>query len=280
MDYGLDYEGDMGGMGGGGHAARSPTASMGNNNTQTGSGSRKRTSYDEQTMHAVTIKQMMGSQPQQISDSNGLQLPDGRNLYHVQFVAAVRSFEDNSTHVMYTMEDGTGGVMEVKQWLDDNAECTAISELRQACSKEHIYLKVVGQLKDYDGKKMVVADSIRPLSTGNEITHHFLQVVYEGEKHKQGTSGSTGSFRQPGFAGTPVLSRGAPLANNGGGESAIRQEIIMELANGGENGNTIDTVINVLRGKYEEESIRQEISYLSGEGKIYSTIDDQHYAVA
>jgi len=282
MDYTLDYEGNMGGMGGGGHGgAQTPSSTGGNNNNNTqSSGSRKRGSYDEQTVHSVTIKLMMESEPQSSVDSAGLKLRDGRNLHHVQFVASVRSVEDHSTHVMYEMEDGTGGVMHVKQWLDDNQECTAISNLRQQCTQAHVYLKVVGVLKDYDGQKTVLADSIRPLSTSNEITHHFLQVVYQGEMHKRG--GNTMGFesfhqQRPGFAGTPQMNRGAPMTNNAG--NGVQDDIVRELKSYS-GGCRIEEVINVLRGKYSEDQIREGIAYLSSEGTIYSTTDEDTYAVA
>ncbi|KAL7572118.1 hypothetical protein ACA910_001755 [Epithemia clementina (nom. ined.)] len=285
MDYGLDYEGDMGGgdySGGGG--SRTPSAGGSSQRGGGGSASRKRTSYDEQTIRAVTVNMMTKCSSPQMGDGNGLQLPDGRSLYHVQFVAAVRSLEDNSTHIMYHMEDGTGGVINVKQWLDDSSECTGVVELRRACSKEHVYLKVVGQLKDYDGQKLVLADSIRPLTTANQITHHFLQVVYQAEMHKQGKHGS-GAFPQPqsssvmGFSGTPVASRGPLNSSGDNGDTALRREVLHAFTQH-DMGNSINNVIDLLTSKFPEEAIRNEITYLSNEGKLYSTIDEDHLGVA
>lgn len=266
----MDYAGDggspqMGGGGGGGSQD---------------SGRKRRTSQDEQTIRAVTINMMLSAQPQQMSDSQGLQLPDGRNLYHVKFVAAVRSVDDNSTHVMYQLEDGTGGLMDVKQWVDDGQDCSAVTELRQLCNREHVYLKIVGTLKDYDGRKMVLADAIRPLSTANEISHHFLEVVYQGEMHKKGGDMKMGGAAVHGFAGTPIMNRGAPLASGGNdGDSALRQAVIRGFT-GDENGVSVFTVVNELRGQYTEEMIRKEITYLQSEGRLYSTIDEEHYNVS
>jgi hypothetical protein len=41
-------------------------------------------------------------------ESGSMQLADGRKLYHVKLVGAVRSVEDFSTNVVYEVEDGTG----------------------------------------------------------------------------------------------------------------------------------------------------------------------------
>ena len=51
--------------------------------------------------------------------------------------------------------------------------------------QEHKYLKVIGQIKDYEGKKILVATWVHPLNTGNELTHHMLQVIYSAEKNKR-----------------------------------------------------------------------------------------------
>ena len=37
---------------------------------------------------------------------------------------------------------------------------------------------------NYDNKFSIIADTVKVLSTGNELAHHFLEVVYSGEKYK------------------------------------------------------------------------------------------------
>lgn len=266
MNYGLDYEGDSQMTG------AAPSSSRASGKDAGEKSGRKRASQDEQTITYVTVSMMLSSRSQQIHDSNGLQLPDGRNLYHVQFIAAVRSLDDNSTHILYHMEDGTGGVIQVKQWLEDASECSAVAELRKACSKDATYLKVVGQLKDYEGQKIVLADSIRPLTTPNQITHHFLQVLYYSELHKKSTL--AGNHRN-----APALQRGAPMALAGNSGSGMRQAILTAFS-ASEMGSTISKVVGSLSGRYPEDAIRQEIQYLSSEGKLYSTIDEEHFGVA
>ena len=269
----------MSGMGGGGMM---PSHNTPGSSSQRGSGTRKRAAYDEQTIQSVTISQMVQSEPQNPNDMTGLMLPDGRKLYHVEFTAAVRSFEDNSTHVMYQMEDGTGGVMNVKKWLEDTTECTAVTELRRLCSKEAIYLKVVGQLKDYDGSKIVLADSIRPISTGNQLTHHFLQVVYQAELYKRGREGGNlgmGAASMGGFQGTPVMNR-TPLVStsnmHSGDETPLRQAVLQafRVDNDDDPGILTTNVIADLKRQFPEEAIRNEINYLCGEGRLYSGASD------
>lgn len=41
-----------------------------------------------------------------------------------------------------------------------------------------MYVKVVGHLKAFQGKKSVNVNRIIPVDSVDELTHHFLQVIY------------------------------------------------------------------------------------------------------
>lgn len=230
---GMDYQGDNGGgfqNYGGGGGMGSPQQQGGSSQNQ-----RSRRSYDEQTLIPVTIKMALGAVNDASSgDGNdgNLILQDGRKLTHIQLVAAVRSVADHSTNVLYELEDGTG-LMEVKQWFDDN-DCAYLQELKSQTVKDNIYVKVVGQIKMYDNKCMVIANSIRPLVSnkdggdtmkrtgGNELTHHMLSVIYSAEKYKRsmdivGASNNyVGGSSGIGFNGVQSP-QGPALSNNRGG---------------------------------------------------------------
>jgi len=175
---GMDYQGGGGGFGGG--TPITPQSSAGGRNSA--GGGRARKSYDEQTVQPVTISMIMSSQTDASDDGQVLQ--DGRKLHHVKVVGAVRTCENFSTNCVYQIEDGTG-LIEVKQWVDNVSDVQAVQELRNACMKDNIYLACIGQIKDYDGKKMIAADHVRPVTTGNELTYHMLEVVYAGEQSKR-----------------------------------------------------------------------------------------------
>ena len=44
------------------------------------------------------------------------------------------------------------------------------------------YIRVIGEVADYYGVHEIIAFDIRPVSSGNEVTHHFLEVAYSYEK--------------------------------------------------------------------------------------------------
>jgi hypothetical protein len=49
------------------------------------------------------------------------------------------------------------------------------------CNSNH-YICVIGEVGDYYGIHELLAFDVRPVSSGNEITHHFLEVAYSFER--------------------------------------------------------------------------------------------------
>ena len=56
------------------------------------------------------------------------------------------------------------------------------SELRQMASNDHQYIRVIGQVREFEGILQIVANDVHQSSTGNELTYHLLEVVHSYEK--------------------------------------------------------------------------------------------------
>ncbi len=106
-------------------------------------------------------------------------LKDGQLLHMVKLVGAVRNFHVNIKHVQIDVEDDTG-LVRVILWRKEK-ECTTQRRLIDECDiKRYIY--VIGEVKDYYGVHEIIAFDVLPVSSGNEVTHHFLEVAYSFEK--------------------------------------------------------------------------------------------------
>ena len=77
------------------------------------------------------------------------------------------------------MEDGTG-LVRVILWRKEK-ECTAQHQMIYECNSTG-YICVIGEVEDYYGVHEIIAFDVRPVSSGNEVTHHFLEVAYSFEK--------------------------------------------------------------------------------------------------
>jgi hypothetical protein len=114
-----------------------------------------------------------------IWDSERFILKDGQPLHMVKLVDAVRNFHVNIKHVQINLEDGTG-LVRVILWRKEK-ECMAQRLLIDKCNSNH-YFCVIGEVEDYYGVHKIIAFDVRPISSGNKVTHHLLEVVYSFEK--------------------------------------------------------------------------------------------------
>jgi hypothetical protein len=106
-------------------------------------------------------------------------LTDGRPLHLDKLVGVVWNFRVNIKHVQINVEDGTG-LVRVILWKEQK-ECTAQHQMIHECNINH-YIPVIGEVEDYYGVHEIIAFDVWPVSFGNEVTHHFLEVAYSFEK--------------------------------------------------------------------------------------------------
>mmetsp|Transcript_10277 Transcript_10277/g.21701 ORF Transcript_10277/g.21701 Transcript_10277/m.21701 type:complete len:275 (+) Transcript_10277:71-895(+) len=251
--------------------------------------------YDEQTLIPVTIKMITSAQ----LDPNGqgeLSLNDGRRLHMVKLVAAVRTHEDKSTNLLIDVEDGTG-CTQVKVWVNEGDDCSAVTQLRQAASQDHTYIRIIGQVKEYDGMLQVVANDVRPVSTGNELTYHLLEVAHSYEKSLKmqnevkpmgggmgfGIGNMASNAAPPQMGGVGMGAQGGVGGGMGGG-SALNDmvlNVVKDLGTGNDSGVHVNDIeAQVSSQGFSSADIKGAISYLQNEGHIYSTIDEQHVQYA
>ncbi len=221
---------DSGGM----MAFSSPGATNDENNHNTtnipasqNSNENRPKSTDEKTLIPVTIGMIL--------NSNDGMLQDGREPHHIKLVAAVRGINKSSTAYNYEVEDGTGAI-EIKEWFDE-ADPLIKSQMREEAAVEHQYVRIVGKMQVYDDRMSVSAFSVRKLSSGNELTHHFLEVVHSVEKYKKSSQivGSPsmamgGMSMGIGMGGGAMPSSSTPLAQDSkmGGDE-LQNDIMMFL---------------------------------------------------
>jgi hypothetical protein len=112
-------------------------------------------------------------------DSERFVLKDGLPFHMVKLVDAVRNFRVNIKHVQIDVEDGTG-LVQVILWRKEK-ECMVQRCLIDKCNS-NCYICVIGKLEDYYGVHEIIAFDVRPVSSGNKVTHPFLEVAYSFEK--------------------------------------------------------------------------------------------------
>jgi hypothetical protein len=125
----------------------------------------------EHTLIPVTVKMIHST----VQYCKRFVLKDGQPLHMVKLLGAVRNFRVHDKHVQIGLEDGTG-LLRAFFWRKQK-ECTAQRHLIDKCNCNR-YIRVIGEVADYYGVHEIIAFDIRPVSSGNEVTHHFLKVAY------------------------------------------------------------------------------------------------------
>ncbi|KAM6935167.1 replication protein A 32 kDa subunit [Lycodopsis pacificus] len=201
----------------------------------------------------------------------------------VTIVGIIRSTDKSMTNIQYKIDDMTGAPMDVKQWVD-----TEDPGVDSTVLPPGTYVKVSGNLRSFQNHRSVVAFSVRPLEDMNEITSHMLEVV---QAHlalckPQVMSSAGGGGVTTGSDVTPISQ---PAVESRGGS----YEGANDMVNNGLSANQ-NQVLSLIKGSREKKGIsiqelkqrlgimsmnviKQAVEFLSNEGHIFSTIDDDHY---
>lgn len=277
MDYGSAYTatsyGAQGGAGGGGFMP---------GGSQADSPATGKRSYGKDTLRPVTIKQLIDSvHPNPEAEYF---LIDGTETTQITFVGQVRNISTQTTNITYKLDDGTG-IIEVKVWVDAGEEMDA-GTAGKARAAEQGYARVWGRLKEFNGRRHVGANIIRPISDLNEVQYHLLEAtavhlhftrgpVEQIQAQSKGGAPANGGLAMHGpgggggagaGAGLPPMSKAAArvyhaIKDTPQGHEGVHVQLIATSA-----GMDINDVV---RGGEE----------LMNNGLIYSTLDEHTWAI-
>jgi replication factor A2 len=234
---------------------------------------------NRQSLVPVTIKQLKNA-PANTNGEQGFVL-DGHELQQVTIVGLIIAADEQSTNLMYTIDDGTDNIM-VRMWVDSDSD-EALAE-RRAQWKEGVVVRVIGQLRVFNSSKSVVAYSINPVTDFNEYTFHFLEVVHTHLRHTKGAPPAPA-----GAVGAAGGAYAAPAAPAAGGaayaapqQSGSLEDLVFSFfrtkGESSEQGCTVTEASDALAANGASiEQVRQYVDNLVSEGHLYSTIDDDHF---
>lgn len=204
----------------------------------------------------------------------------------ITIVGLIRSTDKSMTNIQYKVDDMTAAPMDVKQWVD-----TEDPSVDSAVLPPGTYVKVSGNLRSFQNHRSVVAFSIRLVEDRNEITSHMLEVVQAHMALSKAPSGTmAGGPIGVGMNSNSMTSSrpGAMEGMGGGGYSGGNDNIANGLS---PNQNQ---VLRLIRSSQDAQGIslqelkqrligmslvviKQAVEFLSNEGHIFSTIDEDHF---
>ncbi|KAL5016804.1 hypothetical protein ScPMuIL_006393 [Solemya velum] len=194
-------------------------------------------------------------------------------ISQVTIVGLIRSVRETTTRLDYEIDDMSGPPIEVKQFVDNDE--TVPDEEKVQAMRENTYVRVCGHVRSFGGKRSIVAFKMTPIADMNEVTCHILEVIHshvmlsqDSSANAAVTSAGDATIGQTGYNDmTGAINGLTPIQS---------QTHLCIKSNSTEHGASIESVCKQLRG-VPEKSIREAIEFLSSEGHIYSTIDEDHY---
>ncbi|XP_014773402.1 replication protein A 32 kDa subunit isoform X3 [Octopus bimaculoides] len=195
---------------------------------------------------------------------------DNIKLSQVTFVGLVLSVKELPVRLDYEVGDCTGPSIEVKQFVDNREDVPENEKIKSLAEKT--YVRVSGHIRLLEGKRTIVAFKIVPLTDINELTVHILEVIHSHLMYK-----SNPNLQNKGKAALTNDYDTSSVGIPGLGHMHNQVHRIIKSCTT-EEGCSIDEIIKKLRG-VPENTVKDVIDFLSGEGHIYSTISESHFKI-
>ncbi|KAG6443722.1 hypothetical protein O3G_MSEX002991 [Manduca sexta] len=188
-----------------------------------------------------------------------------------------------STKITYTIQDITGRMRAVL-WLDQDA----MEQDEDSTPKVQVndYVEIYGKVKTNKGKKVLMAFKITPITDVNAITFHYLQCIHNKYKmqaleNAKGPSdkGGVGDLNHMSHAGLPANSMVGMSDTASVYGLKPRQMLVFKLIQAStlEQGISKQDLYAALQDRMSQPELTSILDDLSGEGHIYSTVDEDHF---
>jgi len=196
-------------------------------------------------------------------------------LSQVTFVGLIASLNETATRIDYLIDDMTGPPLEVKQFNHNDADENDQAQNGVSLALPvNTYVRVNGLIRAFGGKRSVNAHKITPVTDMNEMSCHIVDVIYANASNsKQHQAAAVPAHGGADKRGAVSMETGGQIA----GLSPLQSQVqIIIRSDQSEGGCSIDDICQQLRS-VAPKAIRDAIEFLSSEGHIYSTIDEEHY---
>ncbi|XP_039507239.1 replication protein A 32 kDa subunit [Pimephales promelas] len=242
----------------------SPAASQG--------GDKKGRSRAQQIVPCTVSQLMSAVQAEDVFKVGGVEIAQ------VTIVGVIRSTDKSTINIQYKVDDMTAAPMDVKQWID-----TEDMGVDNSVIPPNTYVKVSGNLRSFQNNRSLVAFSVRVLEDMNEVTSHMLEVVNAHMMlSKPQNMGGGGAMNTLPVSHTSMASIGSAGSYSGAnmlvnGLSANQNQVLGLIKSCHEPQGISMQDLKQKLNSMSVNVIRQIVDFLSNEGHIFSTIDEDHF---
>ncbi|BFZ16769.1 hypothetical protein BsWGS_19808 [Bradybaena similaris] len=194
-------------------------------------------------------------------------------LSQVTFVGLIVAVNETPTRIDYTVDDMTGPPVEVRQFNSNDSDENEQAQNATSAFPVNKYVRVNGQIRAFGGKRSINAHKITPVTNMNELSCHILEVIYANASSQQQQVSTSAGYSGGDKKGVVAMETGNQIP----GLSTLQAQVQMIIrSDRSEGGCSLDEICRQLR-TVAPKAIRDALEFLSTEGHIYSTIDEEHF---
>jgi hypothetical protein len=222
---------------------------------------------------------------------------DGRPVSHVSFIGQITTAAQQPSQLVYAVDDGSAQI-DVKMWLD-SADPNQFLLQKSEDWQPGVYVKVVGAIRLFNGKKSITGHNIMPLVDLNQLVYHQLDAIFvhvqAAHVNKGGNQPQQPQFQQNINQQKPQQPQQQQQQyqqqNNqqqqqqqqqnidGDNFSSLHQNVYDFFGQAtSTNGLSVTEVYQHFVSFASKDDLNGVMTYLLDEGHIYKTIDG-HFAV-
>lgn len=280
------YGGDYAGGGGGGYMSQGGGYGGGGGGAG-GSQGRGGQGYND-TVAAVTIKQVLDSISGDGDDKNFV--INGVPAGQVTIVGRIISAEIQMTAISVVLDDGTGCIAGSHMLpADEEAGNEAVIAKRQRI-REWAWVRVVGGIQIVDGNRALAVFRIRPVDDFNEVVYHRLDVVRTFLAQTKGTKGigggnGIGGMGAGGGAQGMGTGMGMGMMDSGMADSLALNPIQRKAYEYLQSRHTqdglgvpVEDIFRDVPGFPNIQAVKEVMEHLASDGHVFTTVDENHYS--
>ena len=213
----------------------------------------------------------------QLAEEDGIKI-EGREIGMVSVIGQVKTVEQTATKTVYTVDDNSGSIDAV-HWTDADTGDGIGSSVTEGMNG-----RFIGSVRSQQGKKHIMVFKVLPVESKEELKAHELECVYVKLKLRQLNDKETQAIGGGGSgAGLP----NSMMSSNSTGASSMnttsfgnsKQDAVFKILSActREEGMGREEVMQSLKNRISKKELDDALEYLSGEGHIYSTTDEDHF---
>ncbi|KIO27969.1 hypothetical protein M407DRAFT_72430, partial [Tulasnella calospora MUT 4182] len=190
-----------------------------------------------------------------------------------------------ATNLVMTIDDGTGQI-EARQWLDGSSGMDLEQLMEKQGVRENEWIRVLGTVKHFGGKRHFNAMVIRAVTDPHEIYFSMLEAL---QVHMLYTRGPPAGASQ-GLSNNSQYAYNAATSTSNAGSAlggfahlpAMERKIVQHIINSApdEEGIHVTDLTRGLGPNVNAEDVSNALDRLTEAGHIFNTIDEFHYQIS